>query len=205
MRQLVLGCLLLLGAPLLGALGSGEPAAASAAAAGDELWQVCGGRGLWAGWGLAWAAPKAVHGRLRQMSGSHNTVEGMVTLQLPHVPGVEASAGRPGQEAPRPPSSEGSGLGVYDPSRCRQGLAALAPASQKPAKKGCGPHARCRAGAPAWVVHIHPSGVRPAVFPLLFGTRAPGFPLRCLRLLGPYTSQPRPVEGWAPPAPGAQR
>lgn len=48
-RQLVLGCLLLLGAPLLGALGSGKPAVASVAAAGDEVWQVCGGRVLWAG------------------------------------------------------------------------------------------------------------------------------------------------------------
>ncbi|GAB4821148.1 hypothetical protein N2152v2_008194 [Parachlorella kessleri] len=41
-RQLVLGCLLLLGAPLLGMLGSSDPAAAAggAAMAADELWQV---------------------------------------------------------------------------------------------------------------------------------------------------------------------
>lgn len=89
------------------------------------------------------------------MSGSHNTVEGTVTLQLPHVPGVEASAGRRAQEAPRPPPSEGSGLGVYDARRCRQGLAALAPAPQKPAKK------RLRAARPlpgrgSCLGHTHP-------------------------------------------------
>jgi hypothetical protein len=41
-RQAVMGGLLLLGAPLLGLLGSADPVLAGSPAASDEIWQVRG-------------------------------------------------------------------------------------------------------------------------------------------------------------------